>query len=763
MASFTDEALGYLPPDDTSSYAGEAQSYLGSDLSSDNVTSSYAKEAQEQSAQPPEAPAEKKEKKEVDLNDTGSILRTLATPIVKAAAQYSPEAITSGALEGVRTVAASIDPAAQYLENKFGPMTAGGLLPTAAEASQANQQGLQKYAEGPYATNPWSRAAQLGTEAAIAYRIMAAGGEVLGPVGDYIASKAPAVAPAVNFLKGTTASNAIVNPVTGAVEKASTVGNKLAQYGSKGAQAAEMSVPFTALTSASNPNEPVLQQVGENAAIAGGLGAGAPIVADTLPMIRNYLAGLGISAETKLSQQAQNAIQNLTGAGSKTKLIVDDPVPGVVRPMSEAAAAAGDPNAQAIQRLEMTAAQSNAGGTTLSDPVYAQLQESNAQARRQYAQDLVGTPEDITAIEKQKQALGQSLLGNEAARIANPALPQGAIWQATKPADVSSVLKYIDDAKGGVAKGNANLQSTLGNIQTLLKKDPGAAQDPQYLYESIVKPQIQDKLDAFYSKSPGSQNNLEKSVIPYVKQVKTLLDDAIQKAAPGYAPYKQAYTDLSTQTERLNALQGLKLVNPESPNKVPTPAQVDTALKNVMEGRQNSDPADPFKALTEDDVTKLRNLQTSLHAKAAADKLAGTQGPNTTPQAQFAKKVANEFGTAPNSHGLALGGMIGAAAGGQLEHFIPIGGFGPEVGALAGQKIGSIIANKIASRSGGLANETGKILTQPARYSNFIPPNIAPTSGEIPGWQNLLTSRVNPAIAAAVPGVNALVQGGRNQ
>lgn len=615
-------------------------------------------------------------------------------------------------------------------------------VPPSQDAPALKNDLVQRNAEfqQQYGNDPNASANRLIGNVIGATPVMGAVGKAAGAIGSGISTVFPSTEPLLNFLGGGVESNAVVNPTTNEVIKGATFGNKLAQYAAGGTNAALQAAPVTALTNAGS-DTPVGKQLAQNSIMGAGLGALGPAAVDAGIGTVNKFRGAFTPTADKLHQQAQGSLQSLIG-GNIQKADVTEYVPGSHPTLAKAAAYAGDTNAGGAAALEKTLSESRMGAESLYNPAFKLQEAANNQARQDFAKQLVGTPEDITTLQSTRSAEANKLMGNEAQRLADPTLPKGTVWQNNAPANVKPALDYIEAARKGPAAGNKALQNRLDRMEELLK-DPQAT-NPQYLYESVIKPQLTDPIEAT---NPFDANNATKSQLPYLKQMKKTLDGIVGDAAPGFKDYLNTYRTASQGVERLQGLQSLKLVNPEADTSYPTLNKVNNALQKVQEGRQNYDPTDPFKSLTEDDVNKLQALQKDLQREQAADNLLKVKGSNTSQNLQFTRKVQQELGTEkhdiiPSMLGTA-GSVAGEMGGLALGHPYILGAPFAFTGNKMGNAIGQKLAGGMSAKTSGVADAVNNLLLSPSDYlskSGSTGSNLLRRTGEMPQLQDLLRS-----------------------
>lgn len=453
-----------------------------------------------------------------------------------------------------------------------------------------------------------------------------------------------------------------------------------------------------------------LTNAAHGAAFGGAFGAAVPAAVG--------LGRLGANALTRSATpdvvNATNALHELSG-GPVTNLDTTEYIPGSRPTLAQAAAAGGDPKAGSLAALEQTLGESKSGSNELFDPSFQAQKIANDSARRASVMDMTGTPADITSLQKDRSASANELMGNEAKRLADPSLPPGTVWQDNKPTNLQPALDYIKAVRNSDASDVEGLNSRLDKIQQLLQSPK--AERPGYVYQSIIKPQLKDFIE---DTNPFNADSSKQSQLPFVKQLKSIIDGAVADAAPGYRPYLQDYATRSQAIERQQGLQSLGLVNPEVEDSYPTLAKVNQALKKVQAGRDNYDPTDSWKSLKPEDVNMLQNLQKDLSRQQAPSKVIATNNSATAPKGEFIKKVNNALGTNksewPRVAGSAVGSAVGQGAGSLLGLPEIIAGPMAAGGAVAGERVGKMVSDQMAARGTKTASGVTNLLLNPKDY-----------------------------------------------
>ncbi len=196
------------------------------------------------------------------------------------------QSASAGVVQGARDVMSSIDPLAQWVDKKIGPITLGGLLPT-AEQAHANNLAARGQFDQQYGDNTTAQVGRVGGEIAASLPALAAGGEILGPLAAGVSRAAPAMAPGVNFLMG------------------ATKGNKLLQLASRGASGALQGAAAAGLTSGAS-DQPIPDQLRQGAEFGGVLNTALPAAKMAGGAFFNALHDAGPSARTALAAKAVN-------------------------------------------------------------------------------------------------------------------------------------------------------------------------------------------------------------------------------------------------------------------------------------------------------------------------------------------------------------------------------------------------------------------------------------------------------------------------
>lgn len=233
-------------------------------------------------------------------------------------------------------------------------------------------------------------------------------------------------------------------------------------------------------------------------------------------------------------------------------------------------------------------------------------------ARRTFTRNLVGTPDDLNALEAARSANTQQTYnaafgpGQTASVNAQPVLdkideilrsPEGLRSDIADPLRRLRDMFYERDPLTGQLPADAN-----GNpIRTLIT-------DPERLYQ--VRRDINDSM-----RGPMANSNLPnaRAASHLLGDVQNTLDDTIAGGAPNYPAYMQQY---QAQSKEINAMKFLQGRNLTDANGDTTLVKVDGAIK-AAERDRNLDPRmRPADALTDDQMSQLFTLRDDLRRQA---------------------------------------------------------------------------------------------------------------------------------------------------
>lgn len=466
------------------------------------------------------------------------------------------------------------------------------------------------------------------------------------------------------------------------------------------------------------------QQVGAGATI----GALLPGVTNAAARTGAYLGnavGSVVRPFTERGQQriAENAVRGAAG-DAPVAVNATELVPGSLPTLAEAT---GNPGIAGLQR----ALASRAGGNEL-----AQRQTQNAAARAEAVERLRGTPQDIDRLTAARDlAAGRSLRG---------------VFDNPSPANPQPVVDAIDGILSGSSGKRDAVQSVLNNIRGKLVNADGTLEtDAATLYNSVRK-QIGDMLDAKMSVADPKGIQASRELL----QVRDVLDNAIEDAAPGFAAFRSAYSDASRPINALEALQGLKLENAQGNV---TLSQVQNAIANISKAKRSPVTAkNTARSVTDDQLTALRALRDDLlrESKGLNSGQNAIRGSTTAQNLDNLASLEAASGLAPGRLGqmLASSGNFGGAGVGGLLGLAAAGPVGAGVGAGVGGAVSNVLGSAIKGQNEAIQQRVLDLLLNPKKAEALL---SSPPRGRTP-------TTVNPNVnVAGTTGLLGLINNGR--
>lgn len=555
-----------------------------------------------------------------------------------------------------------LDPAAQYLEDKLGKVTLGGLLPTQEEARADHIANRDEY-EKQYGDSALATTARIGGNIAASLPLMTTGSGIVGAGGNLLTKAAPITQGAVNFLSG------------------AAKGGLLTRAASKGVLGAMQGAGAGALMSGAN-DAPVMDQIEQGALLGGALGAAAPAVTGTA----KYIGNVAKSAVAPFTESGRNKLANKIieqYADGAPKIDAAELVPGSKPTLAEATGNAGVAGLQRSMR--------DMPGSSINP--FVEREQANALARSNLLQQVAGTPQDIEAAAASRSASAQKNLDK--------------VFDGAGTADPQEAVATIDNILTGPGGKRDAVINSLGKIRSKLVDSEGKIEsDPATLYHSVRK-QIGDLLD----KSDMS-NAAGKQAAGELMQVQEALDNVIEKGAPGFKDYLGDYTTASAPINSMKWLQGLNLTDAKGDI---TLSKVQNALKNVnkLQGASGTNAA---KSLTKDQVSSLRAIRddllrqtnTSLGRSAGSNTLQNIASDNFLSNLLPGKLSVLSRGVNPTAIGTLAGGGVGQLLG---------GGYGAALGAGLGGKAGNLLSGSLQAKNAQVQNRLQEILLNPELFA----------------------------------------------
>ena len=536
---------------------------------------------------------------------------------------------------------------------------AGINMPTEAQQIQMNKDSRAEYD----ARNP-----DQGIEG-MASRI---GGNIVataGPIG--LAGKG--LAAGGNALLGAVRSTPAIAGAAPALEAAGNfaAGNsgmlsRMANLGVQGATGAAL------LSGASDV--PLEEQMGVGAA----LGASVPAVAGGIRAGAGTLKALVQPFYEKgQTAVAQNTLQRLAGKGPTTPDLAEY-VPGSSPTLAQATK---NPMLAALER-------SSEGAAPLE---FGAIKEANNAARVAHLDGIRGDAQTLATAIATRDAQALPLL--------NTAM------QGASPTSTVGVVKKIDDILQSPSGQRKGVRSALGEVKSLLNPaNKAPVTDPAQLYG--IRKSINDQLEVV----AGRDNTAAAQASRELVQVRDALDEAIEAGAPGFRKYLKDYAELSKPVSAQTYLQNLKFFDAAG-ERVTLP-RVSAEIDRIEKLRKKPGSNDA-KAITKDQLDKLKNLKKDLVRESYSSTLGKSAGSNTQQNLAMANLMQSAL---PGPLGkLPLGPeMIGGGIGGAIA--------GP-AGAGYGAAAGNALRQGMAAQNPEIQNRLIELLLNP-RTVLSAPPSV---------------------------------------
>lgn len=532
------------------------------------------------------------------------------------------ETFGAGATQGMRDVVSSFDPVAKGIESLTGPVTLGGLLPTAGQAHSNNLAARNAYEGSDAGNSTIGGAGRLAGQSVAALPVMAAVGGLLGTVG-----------------------------------KGAGWANRLLQMGSRAVQGAELGAEGAAVTSGGS-DDPIADQMMHGAELGGVLGPGTP-----LALMTGRAAGRGfarlIRPLTKAGQDAigQGAAMDTIDhfGGSVTMPHAGERVPGSKPTLAEVT---GNPGVAGLQRAIQE--------LNPNSPLIARQAENN-EARSVLFDATKGNPEELALAVKARDAAADSHLKQIFAK-----------GNADRT-DIGPVKQTIADILSGPSGNRTAVRSAVNDVLKVMNDANGKpTTDPEKLYHS-VRMEIKDLLDGTdLNKGYGKQAARQ------LIAIRDSLDDAIESGAPGFKKYLSDYAASSAPITSMEFLQGLHLTNAKGEitlnnvNSAINRLNAQREMAGIKKGKAVTDAQISNLEAIRDDLLRKSNIDLG---RAAGSNTVQ----NAMLQKRLGLAAHITPGSVGAGVGTAIGGMFGAPAMGGLvgERAGSLAGkFMPDVNAL---------------------------------------------------------------------------------
>lgn len=434
------------------------------------------------------------------------------------------------------------------------------------------------------------------------------------------------------------------------------------------------------LSSASD--EPLINQVGTGAAVGGVVGAAAPAVYAAARNAGSRVARV-IEPFTERGREAivDRTLAGFAGGGPRNAL-THEIVPGSVPTLAQATGNAG-----------LGAAEKNLRNVPGVTNMFAEREAANKAARSAAWERLAGTEGDIAhaVAERDAQAL--------------PRLQQA--FSNAWPADSAPVVAKIDEILASPSGKRDAVSTALKNIRNKIAPKNGSLEDDvEQLYG--IRKAIDDKLSPL---AQGTGNDARLAA-KELQDVKAVIDQRIERAAPGFKDYLAEYSEMSKPLDRMALLQAARIT--DSQGNI-TLAKLDNTIKSIEKAR-GSKGVHAAKSLTDEELDGLRALREDMRREALPASKVRPPGSDTMQNLATSNALGRYLGNAAAGPG--IGGLLGT--GYDLYHG-NLPGTAAGAGALAGFGVRRALASRDAQVLDLLAN---RLLNPHAVSSALQSPNL---------------------------------------
>lgn len=258
---------------------------------------------------------------------------------------------------------------------------------------------------------------------------------------------------------------------------------------------------------------------------------------------------------------------------------------------------------------------------------------ANNDKRQQFFSNAAGSPVTV-----------QNLRGARRAQFDQDS--QTTLSGATSEAEVTPIVDHIKEILGTpTGKQNDDLQKYVRPFLSKLEDDQGNSKitDPAELIG------FRQNLNKMLSKTSQSETPTLAHVSDELRDIVGITDDAIEKAAPGYAQQRANYADYSRKIDEQDALQEIEPKLYGANNRMQY-SRVQNAMRQIVDARQSAG-ANKFKSITDDTMQNLWALRDDLRRSASAQELAGAPGSDTAQNLMDIIKGTTKAGANLAAHG----------------------------------------------------------------------------------------------------------------
>lgn len=304
------------------------------------------------------------------------------------------------------------------------------------------------------------------------------------------------------------------------------------------------------------------------------------------------------------------------------------------------------------------------------EPTVAHMEQSANTSREQKMLESA-IPEDFKNVARehneQRQQYFNSVAGSDVdvnnaieARSAQAEKDLSAAFGNKKATDATSVAATIQDILTTPRDSeNTAVQTYIKPLLARLKNADGTLKtDPEQLYG------LREDVARMQSKAAKAETPTLDHVNGQLQQIKSALDGAIEKGAPGYQQYLDNYSAASRPIDTMQVLQSHenKLYDTQGRMQL---SRVQGMMKNIVDSRA-SPGLNPYKSIPDETMTRLWNLRDDLRRVAASEDLAKARGSDTAQNMMDLAKGAGRMGVTAAAHGLA--NVVAPVAGSIVLH-----------------------------------------------------------------------------------------------
>ncbi|MGA7054824.1 MAG: hypothetical protein WBZ37_26855, partial [Mycobacterium sp.] len=265
---------------------------------------------------------------------------------------------------------------------------------------------------------------------------------------------------------------------------------------------------------------------------------------------------------------------------------------------------------------------------------------------------------------------GSDVTSNAAMKAANDQIEQqlGDAYAHGGTVDLQAVIDATKQELSSSAGKLPPMKAAMKAIQDAAQKDDGSGLETDPRQANAVRRAI-----IYMQSKVGQGENIgyaDPSVMAALTRVKDVLTKQVEPAAPGFTEANANYAKARQALEAREALQEYEPKLYTGPLGNMTFGPMHRLMGDIIKARDPNAPLSGYKALTEEQMNRLKSLHDDLQRVASAEELAKATGSDTT-QTLFdlARRAAR--------HG--VGGLVGMGTGFAVGHL-----FGHEAGMATG-------------------------------------------------------------------------------